>query len=116
MFNPFRKTTEEEQLLLARRSLCSLAPEDDGFAGYDEMQFRKVCVDAKRLLEFQTLTAVIDDLKARQRNLIALNATRENLGFAQGVLNGLNLVGERLRVLAEKAKVKEEEFDKFGAI
>jgi hypothetical protein len=117
MISFFKKKTEAEMVALARLSLCSVDPYDDGFEGYTDLQMKKVESDCKKLLEYKTLMAVINDLKIKQRNLIAGQATKDNLDFARGVLNGLGLVSERLRILASKVETKgERDYDKFNPI
>jgi hypothetical protein len=111
------KTLEEQELLLAARSLCSLDPKDEGMDAMTDIEVKKVELDCRRILEFKVLNTVIDDLKVRQRNLIAGQATKENLDFARGVLNGINLVKERLRILAERSKERGNgDFNRFEAI
>ena len=107
----------DDTLLLARSALSTLDPEDEGFRGLTEIEMMKICLDARKLLGYQNLTAIIDDLKVSQRNLIASQATKDNLDFGRGVLVGINTVAERLRVLSERSRTKGEgEFNKFDAI
>ena len=107
----------DDTATLARLALSTLDPNATGFEGLTEMQMMKTYFACRKLLGFTALTAVIDDLKVRQRHLIATQATKDNIEYGRGVLTGITLVAERLRVLSEKAGNKgEEEFDKFNPI
>jgi hypothetical protein len=97
---------------LARRAMSCVDPLSRGLSALSDAEWRKVFIDCKKLLEFQTLTSVLNDLKCQQRDLIAKNATKETIDFARGVLVGIDTVESRLKFLASKASSKGgEKFD-----
>ena len=107
----------DDTITLARDSLCSVNPDNEGYAGLSDVQMMKIYLDCKKLLEYQTLTAVIDDLRVLQRNNIASAGTKENIDFARGLLSGIELVSKRLKILSERSVTKKDsDFDRFAGI
>ena len=102
----------DDTVTLARLALATLDPNATGFAGCTEGQWKRIYFDCRKLREFKTLTAVTDDLKVTQRDIIVKSADAESLAFSRGVLVGIDTVAKRFKVLAEKANgIRQEEFN-----
>ena len=102
---------------LGRIALDSILPDFEGMEAMPESEKRKIYVDARYLLGFKSLTAIISDLIYAQRELIAKRAGKDTLDFARGTLNGLQLTRDRLKSLASKAEPKGGDmFNEFNPI